>query len=136
MADSEVPADDARMIDGSAGYPVDGIKDQTPRELHQTMKNLSVKVALGFGLPCATNATWHGHEIPAGYARVGVDEIMPGFETLELDIPGGDEEKTLGEVKLGFVLWNKKHIMFPDSAPRPPTPPSSNPPQSPSLPAG
>ena len=35
VADSEVPvADDARMIDGGPGYPVDGIEDQTPCALH------------------------------------------------------------------------------------------------------
>ena len=60
---------------------------------------------------------------------------MTGYQSLELDISGGDEEKTLGEVELGIVLWKKKYIVFPDSAPRPPTPPSTNPPpQSPSLP--
>ena len=47
---------------------------------------------------------------------------------MDLDIPGGDDEKTLGEVELGIVLWKKKHIVFPDAAPRPPTPPSRNPP--------
>ena len=40
--------------------------------------------------------------IPAGYARVGVDESYAGIcQTLDLDIPGGDDEKTLGEVELG-----------------------------------
>ena len=36
------------MIDGGPGYPVDGIKEQTPCELHDVLKNLSVKVAVGF----------------------------------------------------------------------------------------
>ena len=34
VADSEVPADDARVIDGGPGYPMDGIKDQISCELH------------------------------------------------------------------------------------------------------
>ena len=35
----------------------------------------------------------------------------------------------LGEVELGIVLWKKKYINFPDSAPRPPTPLFRNSPQ-------
>ena len=37
-------------------------------------------------------ASYHLGQIPAGYARVGVDAIIPGFEALELDYPGGDDE--------------------------------------------
>ena len=62
--------------------------------------------------------TWGGTTCSMGTVRVW-------FEAAYL---GGDDEKTLGEVKHGFVLWNKKHIVFPGSAPRPPTPPSSSPP--------
>jgi hypothetical protein len=32
-----------------------------------------------------------------------VDDVVPGFETMELDFPGGDEEKTLADVKRGFA---------------------------------
>ena len=35
----------------------------------------------------------------------------------------------MGEVELGIVLWKKKYIQFPDSAPRPSTPPVRNSPQ-------
>ena len=41
VADSELPAGDARVIDGGPGYPVDGIMEQIPCELHQKMKNIS-----------------------------------------------------------------------------------------------
>ena len=68
------------------------------------MKNISFKVEVGYALPNEPGASYHLGQIPAGYARVGVDEIMVGFETLELDYRGGDDEKTLGEVKHGFVL--------------------------------
>jgi hypothetical protein len=41
--------------------------------------------------------------IPPGYASVSVEKIcQPGFEELELDIPGGDREKTLKDVPHGI----------------------------------
>ena len=46
-----------------------------------------MKVATGFALPCGPGALWHGTEIPAGYAHVGVDEIEWEYEELELDFP-------------------------------------------------
>ena len=36
---SSVP-DDARVIDGGPGYSMDGIKEQTPCELYDSMKNI------------------------------------------------------------------------------------------------
>ena len=112
----------------AAHYPVDDITEKTECELHMLMKNISFKVAVGYALPNEPGASYHLGQIPAGYARVGVDAIIPGFEALELDYPGGDDETTLGQVKHGFVLWNKKYIVLPGSAPRPPTPPSRSPP--------
>jgi hypothetical protein len=48
VAEFEAPNDDARrMIEGGPGYPVDGIKKSTSCELHQRMKNISMKVAIG-----------------------------------------------------------------------------------------
>jgi hypothetical protein len=41
------------MIEGGPGYPVDGIKESTSCELHQRMKNISMKVAIGQALPSA-----------------------------------------------------------------------------------
>ncbi|KAK1645884.1 hypothetical protein QYE76_063689 [Lolium multiflorum] len=91
------------MIDGGLGDPVDGIKEQTPCDLHEVFRNMSVKVAVGFVLPAfgpeGEPATWHGNEIPAGYARVGVDSVVPSWETLELQFPGGDGGVTLREAK-------------------------------------
>jgi len=141
VADSEAPADDARrMIEGGPGYPVDAIKEQKPCELHQLFRNISLKVALGYALPCPPGAVWHHREIPAGYARVGVDEIVPGFNDMELDIPGPEDEKTLGQVLGNVILWDKKYTKFPGLAPmttpppsrrRSPTPPAPSPPRSP-----
>ncbi|KAI4971038.1 hypothetical protein ZWY2020_001952 [Hordeum vulgare] len=60
----------------------------------------------------------------AGFAKVGVDEIMMGFNDMELDIAGPEDERTLGEVLGGVILWDKNYIKLPGSAPRT-TPPSS-----------
>ncbi len=66
--------------------------------------------------------------IPAGYARVTVDEVVAGFEDLEIDIPTPEGEMKLGDVKRHIILWQKKYIKFPGSAPRPPTPRNPSPP--------
>ena len=68
------------------------------------MRNISLKVVIGYALPNEPEANYHNGDIPAGYARVEVDEIMSGFETMNFVFPGGDEEKTPGEVKCGFSL--------------------------------
>ena len=134
MASTGVRADDALMDDAPmARYPVDDITERKNCELHQSMKNISMKVAVGFALPSEPGACFHGCQIPAGYARVGVDEVLKGYETLELDIPAGEGETTLGEVTHAIILWKKEYIVFPESTPRPPTPPSSNPPLCPPL---
>jgi hypothetical protein len=52
------------------------------------------------------------------YAKVGVDEIMTGFHDMELDIVGPEDERTLGEVLGGVILWDKNYIKLPGSAPR------------------
>jgi len=107
----------------TASYPVDDIKDRTNCELHMKVKNLSMKVADGYALANPPEATFHCNPIPAGYARVGVDEVMSGYHDLLLDIVGGDEERTLGEAIHRIILWKKDCIVFP----RPPTPPSPSP---------
>jgi hypothetical protein len=61
-------------------YPMDEIKNKTSSELDQLMKNTSMKVADSYALSCEPGVTWHSRQIPVGYARVGVDEIVPGYE--------------------------------------------------------
>jgi hypothetical protein len=34
------------------------------------------------------------------------------FEELELDIPGGDREKTLKDALHGIILWQKRYIVI------------------------
>ena len=69
--------DEAQLIDR---FPVDTITEKTNCELHIIYKNLSLSVARGYALPCGPEARWHGNEIPAGYARVAVDEIEKGYD--------------------------------------------------------
>jgi hypothetical protein len=102
-------------------YPVDEIKGKTSCDLHQSMKNISRKVAVGYALSCEPRVTWHSSQILDGYACVGVDEIVPRYESLELDMAGPDDEATLEEVLGGVILWNKKDIKFPGLAPPPPS---------------
>ncbi|KAK1652732.1 hypothetical protein QYE76_070537 [Lolium multiflorum] len=86
-----------------------------------------MKVAVGFALPFEPRACWHGGEIQAGYAHAGVDEVVQGYDSLELDIPGAEGEMTLGEVVHAIVLWPKKNIVFLGSTPGPPFSLSSHP---------
>ncbi|KAI4980524.1 hypothetical protein ZWY2020_021009 [Hordeum vulgare] len=135
VAESKAPPDDERrMIEGGPGYPVDGIKESTSCELHQKFKNISMKVAVGQALPSGPDARRHGREIPAGFAKVGVDEIMTGFNDMELDIAGPEDERTLGEVLGGVILWDKNYIKLPGSAPRTTPPPSRRRSPTPPLP--
>ena len=110
-----------------------------------------MKVAIGSALPCLPGALHHNNPIQDGYARVTVEDIVQGFEDLEIDIATPEGEKRLGDVKRHFILWQKKFIKFPGEAPRTtspppyggggggsPTPPSHQPtpPPSPQRPAG
>jgi hypothetical protein len=80
VASTRLGADEAPM----GCYPVDEIKGKTHCELHQSMKNISMKVAVSYALSCEPGVTWHSRQIPDGYAHVGVDEIVPRYESLEL----------------------------------------------------
>ena len=114
-------------------YPMDYITEKTSCELHVGVRNLSFKVADGYALTCESTARWHCNAIPDGYGRVGVDQVLPGYESMELEIPGADDERTLGDVGGGIILWRKKYIVLPGSAPRTPSSPPSrhSPPPSP-----
>ena len=39
-----------------------------------------------------------------------MEQVCQGWETLELDIPGGDGERTLAEAIHGYILWDKRYI--------------------------
>jgi hypothetical protein len=60
--------------------------------------------------------TSHDMLIPPSYASVSVEEIcQPQFEGLELDIPGGDGERTLKDAVHGIILWPKHYIIIPQT---------------------
>ncbi|KAK1677071.1 hypothetical protein QYE76_037919 [Lolium multiflorum] len=70
---------------------------------------MSMKVAIGSALPGALH---HNNPIQDGYARVTVEEIVQGFEDLDIDIATPEGVKRLGDVKRQFILWQKKFIKF------------------------
>ena len=104
-------------------YPVDNIREKTPCKLHVAVRNLSFKAADGYALSCESIALWHCKKIPDGYGRVGMDEILEVYHSLELDIPGAEDERTLADIGGGIILLKNKYIVFPGSPPRPPSPP-------------
>jgi len=123
VASTEVQADDHTLLDDAPAprYPVDDVRGMTQCELHQPMNNLSFKVVIGTALPCLPGALHHSLPIPPGYARVTVDDLVEGYEDLEIDIATPEGDKKLGDVKRHVILWQKKYIKFLGSAPRPPT---------------
>ena len=119
-------------------YPVDEITQRTPCVLQTSFKNLTFTVAYGSAMPSTPGEVYHGQEIPAGHAKVGVEEVCNDWKNLELDIPGGNGETTLADATHGYILWNKRYIMLKptDQGSRPassqrPTPGSPPPPPSP-----
>ena len=122
--DSTVPSMPRSSVGSAPGdalldsYQVDDIMENTNCELHFKMKNISMKVADALAFTNPPEATFHCNPIPAGYARVLVDEVVdPPYSGLQLDIAGGDGERFLGEAKHCIILWKKDCIIFP----RPPT---------------
>ena len=93
-------------------YPVDDIMENTNCELHFKIKNISMKAADAVAYTNPPGATFHCRMIQVGYARVVVDEVVYQYSGLALDIPGGDEEHTLGEAIHRIILWRKNCIIF------------------------
>ncbi|KAK1629274.1 hypothetical protein QYE76_003589 [Lolium multiflorum] len=83
-------------------YPVDDVKEMKQCHLHYPTGNMSTKVAIGSALPCEPGALHHNNPIADGYARVTVEEIVPWFEDLEIDIATPEGERRLGGVKRLF----------------------------------
>jgi hypothetical protein len=55
----------------------------------------------------------HDMPIQPRYASVSIERIcQPDFKELEIDIPGGDGEKTLKDVLHGIILWPKRYIFI------------------------
>ena len=77
-------------------------------------QNLKVKAVVGSVFPPSPGATFHCRPIPQGYAVVMVDEIMEGFEELQLDHPTGKGEMQLGLALKTPCLWRKERIKLPN----------------------
>ena len=59
MASTEVLAEENALTDDAPvppRYPVDDVREVTDCELHEPLKNMSVKVASGTALPCGPEA--------------------------------------------------------------------------------
>ena len=67
-------------------FPVDEITQRTPCDLHTAIKNLMFTVVYGTAMPTQPGDMYHGQQIPAGYTRVGVEQVCQGWEMFELDI--------------------------------------------------
>src|SRR6185437_16235939 len=93
-------------------FPVDEITQRTSCDLQTVIKNLMFTVAYGTAMPTQPGDVYHGQQILAGYTRVGVEQVCQGWDTLELDIPGGDGERTLAEAIHGYILWDKRYIVL------------------------
>ena len=107
-------------------YPVDEITQRTPCALQTCTKNLRFMVAYGSAMPSTPGEVYHGQEILTGFAKVGVEEVCNDWKNLELDIPGGDGETTLGDAIHGYILWDKRYIILKptDQGSRPASPKS------------
>ncbi|OEL22122.1 hypothetical protein BAE44_0016859, partial [Dichanthelium oligosanthes] len=98
-------------IGDTAKQPVDEIKEPTRFTLHVPTTGTMIKVAEGQAWPCTEGQVLHNRPLPKGYARVSVDNVVPGSRNVTLDIPGEDEKARLGENLGTFVAWNARGIM-------------------------
>ena len=106
-------------------YPVDSITEAEHCELMTKCQNPTLKAAVGSVAPPPAEGTFRCRPIPHGYAVVTVDEIMEGFEELELDYPTGEGENHLVYALRSTCLWRKEYIKLPNWTPPPPPPPES-----------
>ena len=107
-------------------YPVDAITESQSCQLVTKFHNLTLTAALGSVAPPRPDGTFHCRPIPHGYSFVHVDEVMEGFEELELDHPTGEGETKLRCALRSTCLWRKEHIKLPNWTPPPPPPPPAS----------
>ena len=84
--------------------PIDDITQREHCDLHAKCMNITLKVAVGYALPRVPDGTYHCSPIPDGYAVVSVDEVIKGFEQLELDFHTGEGETELGDARKTAIL--------------------------------
>ena len=106
------------------------------------MRNLTTVVAYGVAIPVLPGQKFHCSDIPPGYSTVGVEQVVPAYEDLELEHEGGDGEKHLQQAVHGIILWHKAYIkLVPETkdldsnatstAPKPKSPPKHKSPPKP-----
>jgi hypothetical protein len=95
-------------------YHMDTITEAQLCQLMTKWQNLTLKAAVGSVAPPQPDGTFHYRPIPHGYAVVTVDEIMEGFEELELDHPTGEGENQLLYALRSTCLWRKEYIKLPN----------------------
>ena len=71
---------------------MDEITQQTSYELQCPFEILIFTVAYSTAMPTQPDDVYLGQQILAEYARVGVEKVCEGYETLKLDISGDDGE--------------------------------------------
>jgi len=123
---TEVPTIQA---DAKLRFPVDDlIEPVTSCELHIPEGTGTKKVVVGVVNPINRTRTprIHGQPVPEGYARVSLDRVERGCDSVPLDIEGGDGEKTLGEAEKTFICWRKRFIIIPRVSPPPPPRPTDD----------
>ncbi|GJN37101.1 hypothetical protein PR202_gb26025 [Eleusine coracana subsp. coracana] len=100
----------------------DDITEDTPCELHVPFgyKGKTMKVALGTSFP---GETLHNRDIPPGYVRVTVSEIVPGYEDNEIECPIPEAGiETLQDALGSFIIWKHREVVL---SPRVSPPPLS-----------
>jgi hypothetical protein len=99
-------------VDDNQQYPVEFLCRCTPCDLHKPFGNITMQVAYESAFAHFPGQTSHDMLIPPGYASISVEEICQSqFEDLELDILGGDGERTLKDAVHGIILWPKRYII-------------------------
>jgi hypothetical protein len=85
---------------------------RTPCALQSKQKGIIFTVGYGTVAPTKPGDVYHGQPIPVGYVKAGVEEVCQDYETLKLNIPGGDGEMTLAQAIHGWILWEKRNILL------------------------
>jgi hypothetical protein len=101
-------------------FLVDDITEPlTTCDLHIPQGTATVMVAVAVVTPVDPTRTprIHGAIVLPRYASVSVDRVVKGFSNVQLEIEGGDGEKTLGEAEKTFICWRKRYIIIPGASP-------------------
>ncbi|TVT99911.1 hypothetical protein EJB05_54690, partial [Eragrostis curvula] len=89
------------------------ITEPLPCELHVPFgykKGKTLKIATGMALP---REVVHTRQIPTGFIRVSIDEIVEGYEDNEIEIPIPKEGiETLKDSLGTFIMWKRREVIL------------------------